>query len=414
MDFIKTCYVAIAIAGIHTLSGCQQPQKTPASVQPQPTAATHDKSCSGQASSPDPWVYNQHSEWELPGITVPEIYAAAKKVLLEDWKMPDSSNRSENQGVDYLSASVRVTSALDTSFELSIVKLNEKSCRLTIDAKSKRIPPAQLEEHCSLMYDNISKYLDTSPQNKHNKKELWNGNQKMYVVGDYKFDYPVKNVFDAAAALLEQMHVSIYNPKYDDFAAMLWFTSGNNCEMAIDLQMTDESKCLLTFFSRNKQDNVIEKWGEIFIQRLHHKLAEPQPAAASSITPESKPAKNIYYGQNSRPSSLTKTVEHSYAVEKIDIALKRTLVELNIGVPAQTPRDALTAKFNFKTANSADWWVTISQTTPDQSKVLFSATNIWSEDFEKYTAAIIKNLEKQLQQPEKSDTLPAAVKTENK
>lgn len=410
MNIIKTFCTVIVLTLVYILSGCQQPQKAVTSTQSPPTAVT--KPCT---STPDPWIYNHHSEWELPGAAVPEIYTAAKTVLLEDWKMPrQGDTRNENQYIDFLSASIKVSSALSTVFDVSIIKLNEKSCRLTIDAKSKQVPPAQLEEHCSLMYDSICKHLDTSPQDNQNKKVIWNNNIKMYAAGIYTFDYPVKNIFDMSIQLLEQMHVSKSNSAYDDFAGQIFFKSGNNFEMAIEVRMADEEKSVLTFFSRDVSDDIIKNWGDIFIQRLRQKLAEPQPEIPTASAPEARAIKNTYYGNNRFPSNVSKTVEYLHSVEKVNSALRDTLQLLNIGLSDNPQQDALTVKVKFNTANSANWQVTISQIAPNQSKVLFWATNIWSEDFEKYTATIIENLEKRLQQVEKSDDIPAAVTTENK
>lgn len=402
MNTIQICRFWLLFILVYTLTGCQQSQNPAAASAVSQPASTANKPPCQQSSTPEPWLYNHHSEWELPGAAVPEIYAAAKKILLEEWRMPDSSgNRSENQNVDYLSALVRVTSALDTSFELSVVKLNEKSCRLAIDAKSKEVPPAQLEEHCSLMYDTIIHHLNTSAGDKQDTKVIWNSNQKMYAVGDYPFDYPVKNVFDAAIQLLEQMHVSKSDSAYDDFAGQIFFRSGNNAEMAIEVKMTDENKCRLTFFSRNTSDDIMRKWSDIFVRRLEQKLTEPQPETTSETASKPKPVPTTYYGKGRSPSYATKIVEYPNPVEKICDNLKDALQQLNINLSDNPQRDALTAKMMFKTANSADWRVTISQMDANRSKVEFSATNIYAEDFEKYTTTIIQNLEKQLQQPDK-------------
>jgi len=58
----------------------------------------------------------------------------------------------------------------------------------------------------------------------------------------------------------------------------------------------------------------------------------------------------------------------------------------------------LASKTTFKSANSSDWWIDVTQIDAARSKILFSATAIFSDDFEKYMTGIIQALETQLQQ----------------
>lgn len=404
MSQLKRYLTPIFLITAIILSGCQNSQKAPipTPVQSQSQVETPaEKPCGGQPTAKDPWIYKHHAQWDLPGAAVPEVFAAAKKILIEEWKMPANIDRnsSESRYVDFLSASFEVQSALSTAFTLSVVKLNENTCRLAIDAKSAKLPEAQLEEHCFLMHGRIVDCLNEMPQQKQERKRsLYLNNINYYLIENYSFDAPVKETHDAAAALLKQMSIAKVDSSCDDLAARIGFRTGNHTPLMMELNLAGVNTTQLSLYAGQDSDLAKSKlWGDILVDRLRQYMAEPPSPEKTSEIIVAVPAPRQYYGQGRSPSVISKGMEYPYSADQItDNLLNALQYQLKIKIK-DCSRDALASKTTFKSANSSDWWIDVTQIDSTRSKVLFSATAIFGDDFEKYMTGIIQALEKQLQ-----------------
>lgn len=296
MAQLKMCITFFLLVIAIILSGCQHSQKAPIPTPVQSQAETPaEKPCGGQSSTKDPWIFKHHTQWDLPGAAVPEVFAAAKKVLVDEWKMPNNLDRnsSDSRYVDFLSASFEVQSALSTAFTLSVVKLNENTCRLAIDAKSAKLPEAQLEEHCSLMYDRIVDCLNEVPQQKQERKRsLYLNNINYYLIDNYLFDTPVKKTHDAALALLKQMSIAKVDSSCDDLAARIGFRTGNSTPLMMELNLAGVNTTQLSLYAGQDSDMAKSKlWGDILVDRLRQYMAEP-PSAEKQLLQPAQPAES--------------------------------------------------------------------------------------------------------------------------
>ncbi len=251
--------------------------------------------------------------------------------------------------------------------------------------------------------------MNEVPQQKQEKKRsLYLNNTNYYLIDNYLFHTPVKKTHDAALSLLKQMSIAKVDSSCDDLAARIGFRTGNNTLLMLELNLVGVNTTQLSLYAGQESDMAKSKlWGDILVDRLRQYMAEPpSPEKTLEIT-ESNPAPRQYYGQGRSPSVISKGMEYNYSVDQITDDLLNVLQnQLKIKVK-ECSRDALASKTTFKSANSSDWWIDVSQIDSARSKVVFSATAIFSDDFEKYTTGIIQALEKQFHQSAPADTLAA-------